>query len=188
MTIMKPPSGNYGFLDETVPWCGGAGRPGLGLWRENDALSRMDGVRPGFFDFGEWRGPCVDLEGSVRDLLGECGQFGENFTGADRALPAADDLKASGAERGRGDQRCASGHGADFDPGERLAAIGAVSHDGGHRGGGGLAPEVVDHDVDIGGGLAESPGDRVGVPVERHGAGGTDAGRPPAGRRCARPR
>ena len=60
----------------------------------------MDRVGPGFFDFGEWRGPRVDVEGSVRDLLGEGGQFGEDFAGADGALSAADDLKASGAERG----------------------------------------------------------------------------------------
>jgi len=45
-----------------------------------------------------------------------------------------------------------------------------------HRGGGGLAPEVVDHDVDIGGGLAESLGDGVGVPSEQHGVGGAECG------------
>jgi len=60
----------------------------------------MGGVGPGLSDVGEWRGPRVDVEASVRDLLGECGQFGEDFAGADRALSAADDLEASGAKRG----------------------------------------------------------------------------------------
>lgn len=39
-----------------------------------------------------------------------------------------------------------------------------------------MAPEVVDHDVDIGGGPAESLGDRVGIPFEQYGTGGAECG------------
>ena len=69
------------------------------MWGENDALCRVGGIGPGLFDFGKWRKARVDVERSVCDFLGECGQFGEDFAGTDGALSAADDLKASGAER-----------------------------------------------------------------------------------------
>jgi DNA-binding MarR family transcriptional regulator len=49
------------------------------------------------FDVGQWRGPGVDVEGAVGDLLGQCGQFGEDFAGGDGTLPAADDLEVGGA-------------------------------------------------------------------------------------------
>jgi hypothetical protein len=65
------------------------------LWDEDEALWHVGSVGPGLSDFGEWRGSRVDAEGSVGDLLGECGQLGEDFAGADGALPAADDLEAS---------------------------------------------------------------------------------------------
>ncbi len=68
----------------------------LGLWGENDALCRVGRVGPGLFDFGEWRGPRVDVEGPVGNLLDERGKFGEDFAGADGALSTADDLEASG--------------------------------------------------------------------------------------------
>ena len=149
------------------------------------------GVGPGLLDLGERRGPRVDHEASRGDLLGEGGQFGEDLPGADGALPAAHDLEAGGAERGGGDRCAGAGHRPDFDPGQGLTAVGAPGDDGGHRGGGGFAPEVVDHDVGVGGGLAEPLGDAGGVPVERpggerpggerpgveqHGAGGAEGG------------
>ena len=36
---------------------------------EDDALGHAGCVGPGLLDFGEWRGPRVDVEGSVRDFL-----------------------------------------------------------------------------------------------------------------------
>lgn len=58
------------------------------------------GVGPGLLDIGEWRGPCIDIERSAGDRQRECGQFREDFSRADRALAAADDLETSGAKRG----------------------------------------------------------------------------------------
>jgi hypothetical protein len=68
------------------------------------------------------------------------------------------------------------GDGPDFDPGEGLPPVRAPGDDSDHRGGRGFAPEVVDHHVDLGGGLAEPAGDAVRVPVQQHGAGGAEGG------------
>jgi hypothetical protein len=54
------------------------------------------------FNVGQWYGPGVDVEGSVGDLLGQRGQFGEDFASGDGALPAADDREVGGAERPEG--------------------------------------------------------------------------------------
>ena len=121
-------------------------------------------------------GRASNLEAPRGDLLDQGGQFGEELPGTDRALPAADDLQADGTERGGGDRRGRSGDRPDLDPGQRPGVVGAPGDDGGHRGGGGFAPEVVDHDVDLGGGLAEPAGDAVSVPVEQHGSGGAQSG------------
>ena len=86
------------------------------------------------------------------------GQLGQDVAGRHRSLSAADDLQARRAQRGGRDRGDRSGDRADLDPGERPGAIGAVGDDGSHRGGGRLAPQVVDHHVDLGGGLAEPAG------------------------------
>ena len=86
------------------------------------------------------------------------GEFGHDVAGRDRALPAAGDLQARGPERGGRDGGGGPGHRADLDPGQRLPPVGAAHDHGEHRVGGGLAPEVVEHDVGIAGGLTEAPG------------------------------
>jgi hypothetical protein len=43
----------------------------------------MGGAVPGLFNVGQWYGPGVDVEASVGDLLGQCGQFGEDFASGD---------------------------------------------------------------------------------------------------------
>jgi hypothetical protein len=79
---------------------GGIGGAWPGPRGENDALCRMGGAGPGLFNVGQWYGPGVDVEGAVGDLLGQCGQFGEDFASGDGALPAAYDREVGGAERG----------------------------------------------------------------------------------------
>jgi hypothetical protein len=43
----------------------------------------MGGAVPGLFNVGQWYGPGVDVEGAVGDLLGQRGQFGEDFASGD---------------------------------------------------------------------------------------------------------
>ncbi|MGO9216730.1 MAG: hypothetical protein ACLP5E_02990 [Streptosporangiaceae bacterium] len=60
----------------------------------------MGGISPGLLDVAQWHGASVDVQLPVGDLPRECGQFGEDFPGADGPLPAADNLEAGGTERG----------------------------------------------------------------------------------------
>jgi vanillate/3-O-methylgallate O-demethylase len=73
-------------------------RPFPVLRNQDDALAAGGGVGPGLLGVGQRNGAGVDLEGAPGDLLGEGGQFSEDGAGADRALPAADDLQARRAQ------------------------------------------------------------------------------------------
>ena len=66
-------------------------------------------------------------------------------------MPLPTICRRAAAQCGGRDGCFRSGDRADFEPGQRLAAIGPVGEDLHHGGGGGLTPDVVDHHVDIGG-------------------------------------
>ena len=53
----------------------------------------------GGFDLGEGDGEGIDGEGAGGDFVDEGGEFGEESSGGDGALTAAEDVEVGGAER-----------------------------------------------------------------------------------------
>jgi hypothetical protein len=123
--------------------------------REDDAPAGLRGGVPRAFDLAEWERRSVDGERAGGDLGGERGELGDDRGGGDGALATAHDAQVRSAQGGGREGDVRSGDGADLDPVERPTAVVAVGDQGADGVLGGRAPEVVDDDVDVGGGFAE---------------------------------
>src|SRR5664279_510316 len=143
---------------------------------DDDPLSGGRRCDPGGFSVGQRDADCVGGERAVGDTDCQRGEFGENAGGADRPLTATEDLQIRGSKGGGGDAGGGAGDGADLYPGQCFSPVGAV---GDERGDGpfiGFAPEIVDDDVDVTGGMTEAREDVVGITFEADDDVGPEAG------------
>ena len=96
-------------------------------------------------------GRALIVDGSGIDLLDQRGQLGQVGLGRYGALPVALESEVGRSERHRRQLDGGAGHGADLYPVHGPAAVGSGLEQGHDGDGRRFAPQVVDHDVHLGG-------------------------------------